>query len=174
MRKKVLAVLVATLVVGTAAGFLFFNTGIDLWQLTRAQRPMSGVPVTSASAITSPPPSMEGINTHTELYGTGADPDIITLGPKTGGCTDCPPYPEKTSMEFELGHGVPVLAPIDMVLIGFSNRNAKYRTGLDGEVQSPYNDLELTFESASPEWPGMIICVYHLSTSPLLPGHRQD
>ncbi|PIZ98744.1 MAG: hypothetical protein COX77_03560 [Candidatus Komeilibacteria bacterium CG_4_10_14_0_2_um_filter_37_10] len=43
---------------------------------------------TSASAITSPPPSLDGINTHMELYGTGADPDIITLGPKVGGHPD--------------------------------------------------------------------------------------
>ena len=61
---------------------------------------------------------MDGINTHTEVYGTGADPNIITLGPKIGGCTGCPPYPNKNSMEFELDHGTPVLAPIDMVLIG--------------------------------------------------------
>ena len=74
-------------------------------------------------------------------------------------------------MEFELEHGTPVLAPIDMVFVGFKNRNAVRRTRSDGEVQSPYNDLELSFESASPEWPGMIICVYHLSTSPLLLVH---
>ena len=43
--------------------------------------PVQGVPLTSASAITSPPPTMEGINTHTEMYGTGADPNINTLGP---------------------------------------------------------------------------------------------
>ena len=49
---------------------------------------ISGVPNTSASAITSPPLSMQGINTHTEMYGTGADPNIITLGPKVGGQPD--------------------------------------------------------------------------------------
>jgi len=43
-----------------------------------------GVPATSASAITSPPPSMVGSNTHTEVFGTGADPNMITLGPKLG------------------------------------------------------------------------------------------
>ena len=47
--------------------------------------PIPGVPDTSASAITSPPPNMEGINTHTQVYGTGADPNMITLGPKVGG-----------------------------------------------------------------------------------------
>lgn len=133
-----------------------------------------GVPETNASAITSPPYSMDGINTHTHLYGTGADPDIITLGPKEGGQADWEPYSNKTSMEFELEHGAPVLAPIDMVLVGFKNRNAKYRTRSDGTKQTPYNDLELSFESASPDWPGMIVCTYHLLSSPLVPGHNRN
>ncbi len=135
--------------------------------------PILGVPDTSASAITSPPPNMEGINTHTQIYGTGADPNMITLGPKTGGQPGWEPYPEKTSMEFELNHGTPVLAPIDMVLVGFKNRNANYRIQ-EGQKQTPYNDLELWFESASPDWPGMIIITYHLLSSPLLLGHNQN
>jgi len=141
---------------------------------TTTPTPISGVPNTSASAITSPPPSMQGINTHTEMYGTGADPNIITLGPKVGGQPGWEPYPGKTSMEFELNHGVPVLAPIDMVLVGFKNRSAKYRIRPDGHKQAPYNDLELTFESATPDWPGMVIAVYHLLSSPLLLGHNQN
>ena len=132
------------------------------------------IPDTTVSAITSPPLSMEDINTHTEIYGTGADPNIITLGPKVGGQPGWEPYPNKTSMEFELKHGTPVLAPIDMVFIGFKNRNAKYRIRSDGQQQSPFNDLLLCFESSSPDWPGMIICTYHLSTSPLLLGHNQN
>ena len=149
--------------------------------------PVQGVPLTSASAVTSPPPSMEGINTHTEMYGTGADPNIITLGPKVGGHPDLDPYSNKTSMGFELKDEVPVLAPIDMVFIGFKNRNAKYRIRLvdgnsanqlpDGQNKiyiSPFNDLELCFESSSPDWPGMIICTYHLFTSPLLLGHNKS
>src|SRR4030043_2216544 len=88
--------------------------------------PVTGVPDTSASAITSPPPSMEGINTHTEIFGTGADPDIITLGPKLGSHPDWPTYPAKHSNEVELKHGTPILAPIDMVFVGFQNNNAKY------------------------------------------------
>ena len=131
------------------------------------------VPLASASAITSPPSSMEGINTHTEIYGTGADPNIITLGPKIGGHPGWLPYSNKTSMEFELTHGMPVLAPIDMVLVGFQNRSATYRIR-SGQKISPYNDLHLYFESASPDWPGMIISVYHLLSSPLLPGHNQN
>ena len=132
------------------------------------------IPDTTVSAITSPPPSMEDINTHTEIYGTGADPNIITLGPKVGGRPGWEPYSNKTSMEFELKHGTPVLAPIDMVFIGFKNRNAKYKIRSDGQQQAPYNDLLLCFESSSPDWPGMIICTYHLSTSPLLLGHNQN
>ncbi|MFC2038388.1 hypothetical protein ACFLUG_01265 [Chloroflexota bacterium] len=136
-----------------------------------APETVSGVPGTSASAITSPPPDMEGINTHNQVFGTDADPDIITLGPKLGTNPDWEPYLNKTSMEFELDHGTPVLAPLDMVLVGFNNRNAEYRTR-DDQKDAPYNDLELCFESTSPDWPGMIICVYHLSDSPLLPGHN--
>ncbi len=128
-----------------------------------------GVPDTSASAITSPPSSMEGINTHTEVYGTGADPDMITLGPKVGGHPGWEPYPGKRGMVFELEHGTPVLAPIDMVLVGFNNRSATYRIQA-GEKVTPFDDLELCFESASPDWPRMIIIVYHLLSSPLLLG----
>ena len=135
--------------------------------------PITSVPDTSASAITSPPPSMEGINTHTQVYGTGADPTMITLGPKVGGHPGWEPYPDKTSMEFELNHGTPVLAPIDMVLVGFRNNSANYRIQ-SGQKQTPYNDLLLSFESASPDWPGMIIIVYHLLSSPLLLGHNQN
>jgi len=141
---------------------------------TATPTPVQGVPLTSASAITSPPPSMEGINTHTEMYGTGADPNIITLGPKVGGHLGWEPYSNKTSMEFELKHGVPILAPIDMVLVGFKNGSAEYRIRSDGQQQAPYNDLLLYFESVSPDWPGMIIGSYHLLSSPLLPGHNRN
>jgi len=174
LKRIAVVALVAVLAVGAIVGFLV-STKIDIIeQLSLGQQPIHSVPDTSASAITSPPPSIEGINTHSQLYGTGADPNIITLGPKNGRCSDWPPYPNKSSMDFELDHGTPVLAPLDMVLIGFDNRNANYRVRSDGEIQSPYNDLELIFESASPDWPGMIICVYHLSSSPLLIGHNQD
>ena len=174
LKRIAVVALVAVLAVVAITGILV-STKIDVMeQLSLGRQPIRSVPDTSASTITSPPPSMEGINTHTEVYGTGADPDMITLGPKSGGCAGCPPYTDKTSMEFELIHGTPVLAPVDMVLIGFDNRNADYRVRSDGEIQSPYDDLELIFESASPDWPGMIICVYHLQSSPLLIGHNQD
>lgn len=131
------------------------------------------VPKTSASAITSPPSSMEGINTHTEVYGTGADPNIITLGPKLGAHPDYPAYSAKHGMEFELKHGTPLLAPIDMVFVGFQNNNAKYDIS-DGQKITPANDLMLVFESVSPDWPSMLIKVYHLYSSPLLVGHYQN
>jgi len=77
-------------------------------------------------------------------------------------------------MEFELDDGSPILAPVDMVLIGFDNRNATTRVGPDGEPMTPFDDLELCFESVSPEWPGMVVCTYHLQTSPLLAAHNVD
>src|SRR4030042_818465 len=132
-----------------------------------------GVPDTSASAITLPPPSMEGINTHTEVYGTDADPNIITLGPKLGIHPESKIYANKHGMEFELSNRQPVLAPIDMVLVGFSNSSAEYRIQ-EGTKFTPYNDLTLCFESVSPDWPGMAIKVYHLYSSPLLRGHYQN
>jgi len=146
------------------------TTPADTATFTTAQ----GVPATSACAITSPPPSMEGINTYLGKYTSGqADPNIITLGPKFGYFPDAPYYTNKKGMEFELAHGTPVLAPIDMVFIGFSDSSADYRIQ-NGQTQTPYNDLLLCFESASPEWPGMIILVYHLLSSPLLPGQSPD
>ena len=136
---------------------------------TLAPVPTPGFPTTSASALTGPPANTDGINTETQRYGTGADPDYITLGPKVGGPI-WPPYPGKTSIDFEASHAEPILAPVDMVLIGFKNRNAKYRTR-DGVRDGPYNDLELCFRSIHPDWSGMAVCSYHMVTSPLLTGH---
>lgn len=152
-------------------GYMLSKT--DLINPTPTIVTIRGVPKTSASAITSPPPSMEGINTHTEVYSTGANPDIITLGPKLGAHPDYPAYSDKHSMEFELAHGTPLLAPVDMVFVGFQNNNAKYDF-LDGQKITPANDLMLVFESASPDWPGMLIKTYHLYSSPLLRGHYQN
>ena len=130
------------------------------------------VPKTSASAITSPPPSMDGINTHTELYGTGADPNMITLGPKVGGQPGVTPYSGKHSMAWELKiHGTPVLAPLDMILVGFQNDNF-YQIENGQKVLN--SGLQLFFESASSDWPSMIIYVYHLYGSPLLLGHYKN
>ena len=133
--------------------------------------PIRGVPKTSASAVTLPPPSMDGINTHTELYGTGADPDIITLGPKVGGHPGWEPYQHKPGMGFEAYKGgSPVLAPFDMVLVGFRDTSTQI---VSGGTSAHSDDVKLFFESASPDWPGVYLTVYHLLTSPLLTGHTQ-
>lgn len=129
-----------------------------------------GVPLRPASAITGPPASLAGVNLQQARYGTGADPAMITLGPKTGGSAGGTAYQGKTSMEFELPDGTPVLAPLDMRLVGFDNRSAVRRTKPDGQVQSPFDDLELCFQSAAPDWPGLLTCVYHVRSSPLLLG----
>jgi len=132
--------------------------------------PTPGVPDTSASAITLPPSSMDGINSQTQFYGGGADPNMITLGPKEGGLQGRP-YPSKLGMEFEVKDKTPILAPLDMEFIGFQNLSAKIRSG---QPHTPYNDLFLCFKSTDPDWPGLIFCIYHLYTSPLLQGHNID
>ncbi|MEK7447783.1 MAG: hypothetical protein AAB632_03285 [Patescibacteria group bacterium] len=133
------------------------------------------IPATSASAITSPPPSMKGINTHTELYsGTGADQNLITLGPKVDSYSRSMPYSGKRGFEFELDSKTPLLAPMDMTLTGFQNNSTEYGIGADGQKHTPMNDLMLSFESDSPDWPGVVIVLYHLYTSPLIPGHYQN
>lgn len=127
---------------------------------------------TSASAITSPPPSMIGINTHTETYGTGADPDIITLGPKVGGHPGWKSYQYKPGMSFEAyTRGSPVLAPFDMVLVGFRDTSTQVESG---GTFAHSDDVKLFFKSASPDWPGVYMTVYHLLTSPLLTRHTQS
>jgi len=132
------------------------------------------IPATSASAITSPPPNMIGINTHTELYsGTGADQDLITLGPKVDSYSRSQPYPSKRGFEFELDSKAPLLAPMDMTLTGFQNNSIEYKIE-NGQRIAPVNDLMLSFESDSPDWPGVVIMLYHLYTSPLIPGHYQN
>jgi hypothetical protein len=129
---------------------------------------------TSACAITSPPSSMEGINTHTDLYGTGADPNIITLGPKEGGHPGWPTYEHKCGMSFEAyDRGSPVLAPFDMVLVGFRDTSYSYQNAPGGALVHA-DDVKLFFKSTSPDWPGVYMCVYHLLTSPLLTGHTQS
>jgi hypothetical protein len=114
---------------------------------------------------------MDGINTHTELNGTGADPNIITLGPKEGGHPGWPTYEHKPGMSFEgYDRGSPVLAPFDMILVGFRDTGEDYKI-VSGEKITPVDDIKLFFVSASPDWPGVYFTVYHLLTSPLLTGH---
>lgn len=125
------------------------------------------IPNTSACAITSFPSNMEDVNSHQEVYGTGADPNIITLGPKTGARPEWEPYPNKHSVDFELDSKTPILAPIDMELIGVINNGAVYKIE-NGEKITPFDDLTLFFKSANTDWPEMIVEVYHLRNSPLV------
>lgn len=68
--------------------------------------------------------------------------------------------------------GSPVLAPFDMVLVGFRDTGS-YQV-VSGGALARADDIKLFFESASPDWPGVYMTVYHLSTSPLLTGHSQN
>lgn len=128
-------------------------------------------PKSSASAITQPPLSMVGINNQHERFSGGMDPNYVTLGPKTGTHPEMGAYDSKNGVNFEIGDGLPILAPIDARFIGFNNRNADYRAADDlGPLRQPFDDLALCFESTHSDWPGLIFCFYHLKNSPLLLG----
>ncbi|MBO6493544.1 MAG: hypothetical protein HVK28_03565 [Pelagibacteraceae bacterium] len=129
----------------------------------------------ASSALTKPPADMSGINEmHKVLlkknskirFGTHADPKVITLGPKKGGKPGFKPYKGKHSLDIDMPLDTPILAPIDMTFIGFKNNSAKKK-----KKMKPFDDLEMCFESNTKDWPGMIVCVYHLRTSPLMKGH---
>lgn len=127
-------------------------------------------PKTSVSAITQAPESMQGINDQHSFFSGGMDPAFVTLGPKTGSHPELGTYAGKNGVNFEIPLGKPILAPIEARFIGFNNRNSDFRDGMDGTLQVPFDDLELCFESTSPDWPGLIYCFYHLQNSPLLLG----
>ncbi len=140
----------------------------------------SGDPI-PASAITHTPADMTGVNSqHPALrdetsairFGTQADWAMVTLGPKDGGIPDYTPYSQKISLNIKMPFS-PVLAPLDLRFVGFKNRSAVARiSGLSR--QEPFDDLELCFESQALEWPGMVMCVYHLYTTPLLQTHLMN
>ncbi len=142
------------------------------------------VPTGTASAVTDPPADMSGINSHHDLlrnpnssirFGTQANPATVTLGPTDGGDPSWPAYEGKRSLNFKMPKETPILAPLDARFVGFKNRSAEYWQDIDsGEKLSPFDDLELCFESASDDWPGLVMCVYHLYTSPLLQTHLDD
>jgi hypothetical protein len=153
--------------------FINVNDKNSKYSVTAAPPTIYAVPAASASGITSPPSSMAGIDTHKEMYGQDADPNMVTLGPKQSFDPNKPGYATKHSMAWELKTpGRPVLAPIDMVLVGFQNSSV-YQVK-EGQNTVGFDDLDLWFESASADWPGMIIYVYHLSNSPLLLGQDID
>lgn len=127
-------------------------------------------PESSASAITQPPTNMVGINVEHAQFSGGMDPAYVTLGPKLGSHPEFGTYDTKNGVNYEIGYGLPILAPIDAKFIGFNNRNSDFRNGMDGTLQVPFDDLALCFESIHPDWPGLIFCFYHLKNSPLLLG----
>jgi hypothetical protein len=131
-------------------------------------------PKTSVSAITNAPENMQGINDRHYLFSGGMDPAFVTLGPKIGSRPELGSYAGKSGVNFEIGNGKPILAPMDARFIGFNNRNSDFRNGMDGTLQVPFNDLELCFESISSAWPGLIFCFYHLQNSPLLLGINKN
>ena len=137
-----------------------------------------------ASAITHPPADMSNVNGMHDIlrseeayirFGTQADPSTVTLGPTAGGILDYPPYEGKNSLNFKMPLMTPIISPINMEFVGFKNRSASFRQdNPDSPRQEPFDDLELCFESVSADWPGMIMCVYHLHTSPLLRSHLSN
>ena len=142
------------------------------------------IPAGTASAVTGPPADMTGINSMHDLlrtidssirFGTQADPATVTLGPLDGGLPRYPPYEGKNSLNFKMAKMTPVLAPLDVRFVGFKNRSARYRQDSpESPYQEPFDDLELCFESISVDWPGLVLCVYHLYTTPLLRSHLES
>ena len=57
-----------------------------------------------------------------------------------------------------------VLAPLDLEFIGYKNRNAIKRDSF-----KPFDDLELCFKSINNKDNELVMCIYHLHSSPLLP-----
>jgi len=138
--------------------------------------------IDTASGITGTPADMTGINSMHGLlraedssirFGTQADRATVTLGPTDGGVPEYPPYDGKNSLNFKMPRMTPVLAPLDVRFVGFKNRSANYRQRPGFRV-SPFDDLELCFESVSDDWPGLVLCVYHLYTTPLLQAHLDN
>lgn len=71
--------------------------------------------------------------------------------------------------------GTPILAPLDMWFLEFRNRSAEDRQVTDQrERLTPFDDLELCFESVSDDRPGLVPRVYRLSSTPLLQAHLDD
>jgi len=134
----------------------------------------AGSPLNSevASAETGPPLILGGVGTEAIIaaWGSPLDPGMVTFGPTEGVNQASDPYETKTGTDVIFPERMsPVLAPLDMKFVGFTNRSAIAR----GE-KTPFDDLELCFESEDEHWPGMKICVYHLYTSPLLTLHSED
>jgi|GEM_PF-635902 len=127
---------------------------------------------------------MAGINSMHDLlrtqngsisFGTQANPAMVTLGPTDGGEPSWPAYETKHSLNIKMPKETPILAPLDLRFVGFKNRSAEYRQDTpEDSYQAPYDDLALCFESVSDDWPGLVMCVYHLYTTPLLQAHLDN
>ena len=145
---------------------------------------LGGVPAGTASAVTGPPADMTGINSMHDLlrtqnssisFGTQANPAMMTLGPTDGGEPSWPPYEGKHSLNIKMPKETPILAPFDVRFVGFKNRSAEYRQDTPQDsYQAPFDDLALCFESVNDDWPGLVMCIYHLYTTPLLQAHLDN
>ena len=143
-----------------------------------------GVPAGTASAVTGPPADMAGINSMHDLlrtqngsisFGTQANPAMVTLGPTDGGEPSWPAYETKHSLNIKMPKETPILAPLDLRFVGFKNRSAEYRQDTpEDSYRAPFDDLALCFESVSDDWPGLVMCVYHLYTTQLLQAHLDN
>ena len=100
-------------------------------------------------------------------FGTPADPNMVTLGPKYDAKLTLPPYKGKTSLNIKMPLSTAVLAPLDLEFVGYKNRHAEMRATPMG-VYQPFDDLELCFKSINRETP-LVMCAYHVRSSPLLP-----
>ena len=156
-----------------AASVSACNGGENSCSLPDTSTPGVAVGENVASVVTSPPADTVGVDTSNiqNAWGEPLDSAMVTYGPTTGINQDEGPYATKTGTDVVFANRKdPVVAPLDMKFIGFSNRSALTRSD---EGKSPYDDLEVCFESVDPNWPGMKICVYHLYTSPLLTKHSE-
>ena len=97
-------------------------------------------------------------------FGTQANINMVTLGPKDGGYPKYPPYDGKNSLNIQMPLMTSVLAPLDLEFIGYKNRNAVMR-----DQMRPFDDLELCFKSINDKDINLVMCIYHLHSSPLLP-----
>lgn len=108
-------------------------------------------------------------------FGTPADKKMITLGSNAlpSYFNDMPAYKGKTSLNIKMPIGTEVLSPMDAEFIGYKNRHAKFRKVGQISRLEPFDDLELCFSSTDRN-PAVIMCIYHVKSTPLLPKLFQN
>ena len=106
-------------------------------------------------------------------FGTQADINMVTLGPKDGGYPKYPPYNGKNSLNIKMPLTTAVLAPLDLEFIGYKNRSAEMRKR-GNKITRPYDDIEICFKSVNNEVLSLVMCIYHLQSSPLLPNFSKN